>query len=164
MPWLKHGSIGDVESMNFPKSTACFPNHAFPNVSDSNCLVTSPKTRSYNCIAYAADDDKQWWWPDEYFVGYWPPSAPRECTKEAFIIAYESCGYEVCCDGTLEENYEKIVIYIGENGPTHASRQKEDGTWVSKMGESFDISHQTPNVISGGLYGSPEIYMKRKKV
>lgn len=35
----------------------------FPNQKDDEYEVTSPQTRGYNCIAWAADDMEKWWCP-----------------------------------------------------------------------------------------------------
>jgi hypothetical protein len=79
---------------------------------------------------------------------------------------------EICADGSLEDGFEKISIYANANSvPTHAARQTVNGAWVSKLGRSFDIEHESLNGVSGpgnpqGVedYGSPAVYMRRKTV
>jgi len=52
-------------------------------------------------------------------------------------------GYVRCDDGNREPGFEKVAIYADANGDfTHAARQKEDGSWTSKLGEWEDISHR----------------------
>ena len=136
-----------------------------PNLDNSNHRITSPVTSRYNCIAWAAEDDHLWWWPDPLNTCYWPPNVSRETTLEAFIQAYSQLGYEVCDDGNLEDQFEKITIYttrkFGIKEPTHAARQLPNGKWTSKLGPQEDIEHSAPESVNGPVYGSPEVYMRR---
>lgn len=153
----------------------------FPDIDISNHKKTSEYDPSYNCIAYAADDDKHWWWPlrkiyhgkekewvDQHRelgkIVYWPEVTEEDVTLESFIEAFGTRGYTTCADGNLEQDFEKIVIYLNEKKePTHAAKQLEDGKWSSKIGENEDICHTTPDVLNGELYGKPFQYMKRPK-
>jgi len=55
---------------------------------------------------------------------YWPPGVVALSTVTAHIAAFESLGYEVCDPLAFEDGYEKIAIYVLEDGtPVHASRQ-----------------------------------------
>lgn len=137
-----------------------------PKLEADKNLVTSPPTIDYNCIAWAAGEDDRWWWPDSPSMGfgYWPPDIPREETVDAFIKAFEALGYSVCPDDSLELDHEKVVLYVDANRtPTHMARQLADGKWTSKLGRSYDISHDTANCVSGGLYGRTEIFMRRPR-
>ena len=121
--------------------------------------VTSPPTKEYNCIAWAAGDDKRFWWP---LGGYWPPAAPRETSLEAFLKVFSNLGYEKCATGDLEEGYRKVAIYAKDGIPTHAARQLDDGKWTSKLGKEVDVEHDAlmlpvPN------YGLPVVFLRRKK-
>ena len=104
-----------------------------PNLTDTNGTVTSPGSRAYNCIAWAAADTTLWWCPDPNYMYFWPPNIPRETTIEAFIRAYETLGFMVCPNGNLEAGCEKVALYgrtmLGVFEPTHAARQLPDGTW-----------------------------------
>jgi hypothetical protein len=136
----------------------------FPNIGQGNDRDTSPKDTRYNCIAHAASSQNRWWWPDSMGQAYWPPSAPREETIGAFIISYGTLGYVQCPDGSLEQGYEKIVVYAkgpGNTEPTHAARQLPSGKWTSKLGQVEDIEHDTPAVVEGPCYGQAVLYMKR---
>jgi len=134
----------------------------FPNLSSSSFSITSPKSRHYNCIAWAAGDTEQWWWPDEMNQEYWPEDAPRLTTLNAFIIAYGKIGYELCNDGSLENGFEKIAIYINPQGvPTHAARQLLNGKWTSKLGNLEDIEHSLDG-LEGFHYGTVAKLLKRK--
>jgi hypothetical protein len=131
-----------------------WPQNDHPRLTDSNCSVTSPIKNRYNCIAWAAGDDKKNWWP---LYGYWPPGCVRAETTSAFIDAFGTLGYLPCRDGSLEPNNEKIAIFarrtIKGDVPTHAARQLADGTWTSKMGTLEDIEHHTADAVGGPVYG-----------
>lgn len=137
---------------------------SFPRLKPQNLCVTSEKTgpTGYNCIAWAACDPQKWWWPKKLW--FWPHQAKRELTLAAFIEAYETAGFQVCKDGGLEENFEKVAIYVKDQKPTHAARQLTDGTWTSKLGADEDIIHKAPDDLGGGIYGQPAAFMRRKKV
>ena len=80
---------------------------AFPRLAPPNHRVTSPPSRTYNCIAWAAGDDSKWWWPGPNLEEeFWPNSAPREETLDAFQAAFESLGYALCENGDLEGGAE----------------------------------------------------------
>ncbi len=134
----------------------------FPDLQNLGYTITSPQTNTYNCIAWAAKDDTHWWQPDPFFQFYWPPSAPRIPTVEAYIVAYQSVGFQQCSDSENEDGFEKITIFTDRNGaPTHASREIPDrNTWTSKLGESYDIDHHS-HALDGGFYGMPTVFMKK---
>jgi hypothetical protein len=109
------------------------------------------------------DDSHKWWWPNN---GFWPPSAKKEVSVSAFMQAFSTRGFEPCSDGSLEEGYEKVVLYVDDkNTPTHSAKQiaqdKFRGYWSSKLGESIDICHKVPEALSGPSYGIPEYFFKR---
>lgn len=124
------------------------------------CEITSPETKYYNCIAWAAGDSSRNWWPLNY--SYWPRGVARELTLDAFIQAFGTLGYEPCKDGKVEKNYEKIVLYLLNGEPTHAARQLSDGRWSSKLGKAHDVSHRTVRGVEGPCYGKATQYMRRR--
>ena len=132
----------------------------FPKLSTTSYQITSPRTYSYNCIAWAAMDQDNWWWPDEDGCYYWPDEAPREETIEAFIQAYGLSGYEVCDDAQLEAGFEKIALYALNNRPKHAARQLNNGNWTSKLGQLEDIEHTLDGLV-GNAYGAVVQFMRR---
>jgi hypothetical protein len=137
-----------------------------PNLKNSSYKVTSPDTGSYNCIAYAARDESRYWDPSGIPVPgyYWPPNAQRGLTIEALESAFATIQFVRCADGANEANYDKVALYADASGMwTHAARQRDDGLWESKLGESFDIRHKNPYALTGREYGSVWYYMKRKK-
>ncbi|SRR6266436_5257554 len=123
--------------------------------------ITSPRTRAYNCVAWAAGDTQRKWWPDRMNVAYWPRGVPREATLPAFIAAYATLGYEVCASGEIEGGFEKIAIYAKPAGtPAHAARQLPNGKWTSKLGDEEDIEHDL-QCLKCMRYGEVRQFMKR---
>lgn len=122
--------------------------------------ITSPVDRAYNCIAWAAGVSNRWWWPS--LDTYWPPEIALEETLDAFVLAYGSLGYEVCPDGALTPDLEKVAIYSKAGLPTHAARQLPNGMWTSKCGPQEDIEH-TLDGLNGLQYGAPTIFLSRPR-
>ena len=95
---------------------------------------------------------------DDY---YWPEDAPREVSTEAFIKAYETLGFSICEDENLEDNVEKLAIYVTADGtPQHVARQLPNGFWTSKLGRLEDIEHELSG-LDGKLYGTAQTFMAR---
>jgi hypothetical protein len=132
----------------------------FPRLADSSYTITSPPTQDYNCIAWAAGDDKRWWWPDAACVRYWPANVPRDESLSAFQTMFESLGYTVCREEQFEAGHEKVAIFANNDGPQHAARQLANGRWTSKLGELDDIEHEI-RVLEGAEYGTVAVIMKR---
>ncbi len=132
----------------------------FPHLSPGKLSITSTPTTLYNCIAWAAGEDDRWWWPQA--GSYWPVTAPKEETLDAFIKAFKTLGYESCTDGVLETDFEKVVIYMLNGKPTHMARQLPSGAWTSKLGREVDIQHSVPEVINGPDYGTVKQFLRRK--
>lgn len=131
--------------------------------------ITSPKTRKYNCIAWAAGCKNRWWWPDPQGIGYWPSGVKREISIETFVAVFEKQGYELCPDGMLELGFEKVALFSNhlEDGslvPTHAAIQLENGHWSSKIGWFEDIEHYALESVSCPRYGVPVKYLRRKRL
>ena len=136
-----------------------------PSLEGWDVVVTSDPTFDYNCIAHAADDPTRNWWPQEDPDGttYWPDGVPCEHTVAAFAKAYATLGYEVCSDEHFEVGYEKIAIYVDEDGkPAHASKQIDKHFWTSKLGGYHDIKHLFEAL--DALYGRVALIMRRPKV
>jgi hypothetical protein len=132
----------------------------FLHLKNEYYLVTSDATDEYNCIAWAANDTERWWWPHP--DAYWPPSLPCIATLENFIRAFQTLGYEPCEDGTLETGWTKVAIYLNAQGiPTHMARQLPSGQWTSKLGEAWDIEHQSVLGVEGNIYGQVGQYLKQ---
>lgn len=138
-----------------------------PFLTDANCIKTSEQDTIYNCIAWAAGEVHRWWWPDPFRISYWPRSAPRSETIDAFIAAYSTVGFSVCNNGALEDGIEKIALFAKSSRglmiPTHAARQLTSGKWTSKMGPLEDVIHDLPDDPRGPIYGVVVCYMARQR-
>ncbi len=135
----------------------------FPNLIESDYSITSSESIDYNCIAWAAGNDRALWWPDQLGYTFWPSGVLRAETLDAFIAVFESLGYKVCHGDQCEEGFEKVAIFVDSNQkPTHASKQLASGRWSSKLGQLEDIEHLL-NGVSGAAYGSVAVILKRPK-
>jgi hypothetical protein len=138
----------------------------FPNISAQNSKQTSPASEKYNCIAWAYGISHIPMWPDPQCVTlgicYWPPEIPCKNSIEAFVDLFKSIGYVQCNDDSFEPGFEKIAIYADGAEPKHAARQLRNGKWTSKLGSNIDIEHDTPNCLTGPVYGNVVLFMKRK--
>jgi hypothetical protein len=136
----------------------------FPNLLQAKFEITSPKTKFYNCVAWAAGEDDRFWWPDKMNQAYWPKGVLRQVTLPAFISAFQTLGYNCCGNNSeLEDGFEKIAIFLAHNGkPTHVARQLADGKWTSKLGANYDISHELEALAEEhGSYGLVGQIMRR---
>jgi len=135
----------------------------FPNLIESNHNITSDASAEYNCFSWAADETTRRWEPDQMEINYWPQGVAREMRMEAFIEAYGTRGYSQCDSIKVEEGFEKIMLYAGEDGtPTHAAKQLPNGRWTSKLGNFEDIEHETPACLEGPLYALASVCLKRR--
>jgi hypothetical protein len=135
---------------------------AFPRLSASRYTLTSVATPRYNCIAWAAGDDRRFWWPSPSPFFYWPPDAPREPTIQAFVAAFGLFGYMVCSKEDCEEGIEKVAVFALDGVPTHAARQLPEGSWTSKLGSQLDLSHEL-RAVEGPLYGQVAVLLARSR-
>jgi hypothetical protein len=138
----------------------------FPGLQRGEYQRTSPPTRAYNCIAWAAGDTRRWWWPNDDpddDARHWPDGIPREETMAAFLAVFALLGYVPCDEAAAEERVEKVALFATADGvPTHAARQLQNGRWTSKLGELDDIEHDLQDV-SGDLYGTVVRVLKRSR-
>src|SRR5207302_11396748 len=84
----------------------------FPGPRTSSSRVTSPATRAYNRIAWAAGDMTRWWWPDpdsDDEAGFWPPTVPRAETLDAFVAAFATLGYAAGSGEEPEPGFGKVA-------------------------------------------------------
>ncbi|MGS1060507.1 DUF7689 domain-containing protein [Burkholderia glumae] len=132
----------------------------FPKIDLGEFKITSPQTRKYNCIAWAAGVDGRWWWPNSDY--YWPPGLPLNDSVQNFIDAFSTLGYEPCDHGGVEEGFEKVVIYAQGGLAKHMARQLPDGKWTSKLGAEHDVSHGQDWHLSGDIYGECVQYLRRQ--
>ena len=131
----------------------------FPRLSDEGFEVVDEPSDRYNCIAYAAGDTSEWWDHDE--DNYWPASATRSDCIESLKEVFAVLGFEQCEDSRVEIGYQKVALYEEHGEWQHAAIQTTTGRWRSKMGKGPVMEHLSPESLSGGMYGSPTIYMRR---
>lgn len=136
---------------------------AFPALKETSYAITSPQSRRYNCIAWAMGRDDVWVCPDDPSISSWPDGIPREQTRAAFIVAFESIGYEVCDSADFESQFERVAVFELDGQPAHAARQLPDGAWTSKCGKDVDILHDL-QALEGSLYGVVAVILRRKRI
>ena len=108
------------------------PPHLFPRMTSQNHRVSSPPSTTYNCIAWAAGDDKNWWQPGLC----WPfATDPFDDSVAELQRVFEAMGYLACANGDLEPGFENVALYSMAGAYTHAARQLVNGRWTSKVGE-----------------------------
>lgn len=95
---------------------------------------------------------------------FWPEGLDRTAvTLDNFVKAFQTQGYEVCRDDSVEIGFEKVAIYADADGvPTHAAHGSETGVWSSKLGNMEDIEHPSPIVVAGEHYGTPQAFLRRR--
>ncbi len=134
----------------------------FPALAAEDYAETSSATAEYNCIAWAAGDAETWWWPDPFGDYYWPEDVPRVDSLEAFVVAFRRLGYEPCIGAGHEDGWQRVAIYVDALGtPTHAARELTSGEWTSKLGRSEDIRHASLESLSGAVYGTVGLLLRR---
>lgn len=138
----------------------------FPGLHGSGYALTSPHSKDYNCIAWAAGETQAWWWPDDdpnNEAIHWPADVIREETLTAFVAAFATLGYQPCPDAELESGFEKVALFASDDGiPTHAARQLPSGRWTSKLGFLEDIEHGL-GALEGDLYGRVVQVLRRPR-
>jgi hypothetical protein len=111
----------------------------------------SKATGRYNCLAFAAGDERHWW-QAECNGGrfYWPPGLNRVTTVHTISQIFLSRGFQVTNNHDIEPGYEKVAIYVSlaDFEFTHIARS--DGqVWKSKLGSGQDIDHYSLDVLEG---------------
>lgn len=135
----------------------------FPDLVGRPYQVTSPADDVYNCIAWAAGSSSVWWWPMDAPGHYWPAGVPKVESLSAFQAVFDDLGYSVCADAESENGFEKIALFADSHGqPTHASRQRPNGRWTSKLGKLEDIEHDLRDIV-GVEYGAIALVINRPK-
>ena len=103
------------------------------------------------------------WWPDPLELFYWPKNVPRECTLQAFALAFNAVGFVKAKNGDSSKRFEKIALYATMFGqPQHAARQLDTGKWSSKLGPDIDIEHTLAG-LEGPTYGQVVGFFQRRK-
>jgi len=133
----------------------------FPRLADDDFRVTSRATTVYNCVGWAAEDDRNWWSPEDFELYYWPEGAPRDWSVDAWAAAFATVGFEPCDGAELEPEYVRIAIYGRAGNALHAARQLPSGRWTSKLGKGVDIEHELHS-LTGDTYGEVVHLMRRR--
>src|SRR5438067_2437155 len=103
----------------------------------------------YNCAAWAAHDVMQYWWATDQGGYFWPVKERAE-TVANFSAAYSTLGFRPCADAVHEDGYEKLAIYVGDDGkPKHVAIQLPNGLWTSQLSGIEDIQHSSPREPEG---------------
>lgn len=95
---------------------------------------------------------------------YWPSEVVGVDKLEALMQLYLGGGYEECDNGQREDGFEKVAIYVNQEGPQHAARQLESGRWTSKLGRCEDIEHDTLETLEGREYGKATVFLRKRNV
>jgi hypothetical protein len=132
-----------------------------PALTDDNHLVTSPSTKRYNCISWAAGTALRRWDPNVPY--FWPKGIDRDARPITLVRLFSELGYVECNSASLEGGFEKIAIYAKDGEWSHAARQKRSGKWTSKLGNLQDIDHDHPSCLEGVEYGKVVAIMKRPR-
>lgn len=136
----------------------------FPDLREGVSLeFTSPADPNYNCLAWAVGANFS---PFENAKGaFWPwPQIPDD-TADGWAQVCEIFGFTRIGPGATDfvPGYEKIAIFEGEEGVSHACRQDRSGRWKSKLGVlGPDVDHDG----LGGLeasYGHVAIVLQRPR-
>jgi hypothetical protein len=96
---------------------------------------------------------------------YWPPDLGDDL--DSWVQMFVIHGYEACDNADFEPGFEKVAIYVDQDGYTsHVAKQDVMlGKWASKLGKGHDIVHDTLELLAGNEgdeYGEVKVYMKRE--
>jgi hypothetical protein len=132
----------------------------FPNSEKESFLITSPETKTYNCLAWALGDNENWWEADE--DSYWLPDLPENDDIATIVLLFEKFGFETCAENGHEVGFEKVALFSKDQIVcTHIARQLDNGFWTSKLGVSYDVQHSLP-AMEGGMYGDVYVFLKKQ--
>ena len=153
------------KEIGMPQKLSQEDEECFPSLVTMGYRVSSKKDCSHNCVAYAAGDVTKSWDPTMIPIPgyYWPPNARRDRHPDALKSAFEEIGYEMCTGHDYEEGFEKVALYVDNNGYwSHAAKQEENGEWSCKLGREEDIRYKNPHCF-GDSYGHIAYFMRRRK-
>ncbi len=131
----------------------------FPNSFEHPFEITSPETADYNCLAWALGDSEHWWEADENCT--WIDGIEYNQSLTALTSLFEKFNFELSENILFEEGFEKIAFFSDDNiNCTHVARQLDENLWTSKLGVSYDVSHQI-QALENGIYGQVILILKR---
>lgn len=133
----------------------------FPNSEKEPFLITSPETKTYNCLGWALGDAEQWWEADE--DSHWLPDLPENDHISTIVLLFQKFDFEICTESSFEMGFQKIALFsLDSIVCTYVARQLDNGFWTSKLGVSYDVQHSLP-AIEGGMYGNVYAFLKKEK-
>lgn len=139
----------------------------FPLLQSGGYKLTSPSTTDYNCFAWALGRTDVWFSPVAIGGYYWPENLPKNTDPATMIDLYHrEGGFETCGDGTPEDGFEKVALYVNNNVVTHAARQISSAEWTSKLGSMEDIDHDSVDSLEGSApldYGKATLFLRRRR-
>ena len=138
---------------------------------DLTAKEIGPASNRYNCIMHVIGGRLPNIWPTESkpidvdVMGvktFWPTDLSNDDSLETFISLFKKFKYDICDDESYDSKYRKIAIFCkkGTNIVTHASLQKDEAIWTSKLGQSILIQHLLYS-IEGDAYGTVRCFMRR---
>lgn len=138
----------------------------FTNAAGRLCERKSPKSDTYNCIAFAMGDVSRWWWPTKRPTAgvFWPlrGAGYRDPYVSNFIAMLQSYGYAGCANGTVETGFEKLALYAQPfDKVTHLAKLLPDGNWHSKLGPDEDVIHEL-SALEGNKYGKVHSFYRKQ--
>ena len=83
---------------------------------------------------------------------------------EALVQVFVGLGYAICDSDEKEPGYHKVALYAFDGEWQHAARQLDDGLWTSKLGRFEDITHPSPEDVTGEVFGNVHCIMRRPSV
>jgi hypothetical protein len=142
-----------------PQRLAAEDEQCFPGLVKAGYVVTSPKDGTYNCVSLAVGDISKKW--DGCY--YWPSGVSRSPHLDSLKNVCEQQGFEICGTGDLEDGYEKVALYVDNNGFWAHIAKQVGNQWCSKLGDEEDVVHPTPHCFSDSVYHWHWVhFMKRR--
>jgi hypothetical protein len=142
-------------------------NSKFPKLVTGSFVPISKATGRYNCLGFAAGDERHWW-QGEMNGGrfYWPPGLSRVTTVETVSQIFIPRGFQLTDNHAIEPGYEKVAIYASVDTFEFSHIARSDGiVWKSKLGSGQDIDHYSLSVLEGDQadeYGIVDRVLRRR--
>jgi hypothetical protein len=142
-------------------------NARFPKLVVGSFVPASRATPRYNCLGFAAKDERHWWQAERYGGRYyWPPNLPRITTVNTVTQIFAARGFQLTDNHGIEPGYEKVGIYASLDDHEFSHIAWSDGlVWKSKLGSGQDIDHYTLDVLEGEQldeYGIVDRVLRKK--
>ena len=135
--------------------------------------VSSDVSDEYNCVAWALGNRDLWWEPHTPGSimedrGYWPDGLPHDRAPETLRELFRQQGFVDCENGDLDSRSVKISLCRMQDADgsyiwTHTARQLRSGSWTSKLGNSYEVTHRRPEDLDGRLYGDVYAFMAKPR-